>query len=289
LKIEESGKMTSHKGTEPSLSTKKIISSKITGQDYEVRIYLPHSYPYYPDQNYPVVYVMDGNLFGEMVAGIARLMAFSHKYPEVIVTSVGYPLTLYGEGFKKLITLRGLEFTPSPDPEFEEEHKKWLGIEDFRTGNARLFRRFLLDELAPVIETEYRVRPDDRTLLGHSASGLFTLYAMFRQPEAFQRYIVGSPPLRYANGLMFRIEGDYAAEHNALPARLFLGIGSEEELLQPKLDAMVSVSAFYQFSAILGSRNYAGFHFENKVFEGFDHLSVPATLFSAGLRSVFLE
>jgi len=281
--------MASPTETVTSLSTKRIISSKITGQDYKVRIYLPHSYPYHPDQNYPVVYVMDGNLFGEMVSGIARVMAFSRKYPEVIVTSVGYPLILHGEGFKKLITLRGLEFTPGPDPEFEQEHQKWLGIEDFRTGNARLFHRFLLDELAPVIETEYRVRPDDRTLLGHSASGLFTLDAMFRQPEAFQRYIVGSPPLRYANGLMFRVEGDYAAEHNALPARLFLGIGSEEELLQPKLDAMVSVSAFYQFSAFLSSRNYEGFYFENRVFEGFDHLSVPATLFSAGLRSVFLE
>jgi predicted alpha/beta superfamily hydrolase len=112
---------------------------------------------------------------------------------------------------------------------------------------------------------------------------------MFRQPEAFQRYIVGSPPLLYANGLMFRIEGKYAAEHNALPARLFLGIGSEEGLLQPKLDALVSASAFYQFSAFLSNRNYEDFHFENKVFEGFDHLSVPATLLSAGLRCVFLD
>ena len=281
--------MASPAETVTSLSTKRIISSKITGQDYEVRIYLPHSYPYHPDHHYPVVYVMDGNLFGEMVSGIARVMAFSRKYPEVIVTSVGYPLILHGEGFKKFITLRGLEFTPGPDPEFEEEHQKWLGIEDFRSGNARLFLKFLLDELAPVVETEVRARPGDRTLLGHSASGLFTLYAMFRQPEAFQRYIVGSPPLRYANGLMFRIEGDYATEHNALPARLFLGIGSEEELLQPRLDAMVSVSAFYQFSALLSSRNHEDFHFEKKVFEGFDHLSVPATLFSAGLRSVFLE
>jgi len=282
-------KLASPAETAPPLSTKRIISSKITGQDYEVRIDLPHSYPYHPDQNYPVVYVMDGNLFGEMVSGIARLMAFSPGYPEVIVISVGYPLVLQDEGFKQFIRLRGLEFTPVPDPEFEEEHQKWLGIKDFRTGNARLFHRFLLVELAPVIETGYRARPGDRTLLGHSASGLFTLYAMFHQPEAFQRYIVGSPPLRYANGLMFRIETDYAAQHNALPARLFLGIGSEEELLQPKLDALVSVSAFYQFSAFLSSRTYEGFHFEHKVFEGFDHLSVPAALFSAGLRSVFLE
>jgi predicted alpha/beta superfamily hydrolase len=281
--------MTSNKETITSLSTKRIISSKITGQEYEAQIFLPHSYPYHPEKNYPVLYVMDGNLFGEMVAGIARVMAFSAKYPEVIITCVGYPLSLHDEGFKKFITLRGLEFTPKPDKEFEEEHQKWLGIENFHSGNARLFHKFLLDELVPVIETEYRARPNDRTLLGHSASGLFTLYAMFSQPEAFQRYIVGSPPLRYANGLMFRIEVDYAAEHNALPARLFFGIGSEEELLYPKLDAMVSVSAFYQFSASLNSRNYESFHFENRVFEGFDHLSVPAAIFSAGLKSVFLE
>jgi len=271
------------------LSAKRIISSKITGQDYEVHIYLPHSYPHQPDQNYPVVYVMDGNLFGEMVSGITRLMAFSPGYPELIIIGVGYPLTLHGDGFKEFVTLRGLEFTPDPDPEFEEEHKKWLGVKDFHTGNARLFHSFLVDELAPVIEGAYRVRLNDRTLLGHSASGLFTLYAMFHQPEAFQRYIAGSPPLGYGNSLMFRIEEDYAAKYNALPARLFFGIGSEEELLQPRLDAMVSVSAFYQFSAVLSSRDYQHFQFKKRVFEGYDHLSVPAPLFSAGLKSLFSE
>ncbi len=104
--------MTSPGETFASLSTKRITASKITGQKYEVRTYLPHSYAYHPDQYYPIVYVMDGNLFGEMVAGITRVMAFSCKVPEVIVTSVGYPLSLHDEGFKKFITLRGLEFTP---------------------------------------------------------------------------------------------------------------------------------------------------------------------------------
>jgi hypothetical protein len=57
----EDRKMASPAETVIALSTKRIISSKITGQDYEVRIYLPHSSPNHPDQNYPVLYVMEWN------------------------------------------------------------------------------------------------------------------------------------------------------------------------------------------------------------------------------------
>lgn len=269
-----------------SFPVQRILTSKINGQAYVIRIHLPFSYAYNDDHLYPVIYVMDGNLFGDMVAGIARLMAFSRTFPEVIIASVGYPLELYGEGFIHFVKRRGSEFTPVADAEFEEEHKKWLGIDDIQSGNAPLLSRFLLEELVPVIESEYRTRSNQRVLLGHSASGLFTLFMLFHQAKEFLGYVVGSPPLSYAKDLMFRVEADYAARHTALQARLFTGIGSQEELLEPKLDAMVSVSASNQFAARLSSRNYAGFHFEYQVFSGFDHLSVPAAIFAAGLKSV---
>ena len=162
----------------------------------------------------------------------------------------------------------------------------WLGISEFQSGNTPLLYRFMLEELVPVIESEYRTRPDQRLLLGHSASGLFTLYVLFHQPEAFLGYVVDSPPLSYAKDFMFRIEADYATRHSALSARLFTGIGSQEELLEPELDAMMSVSASNQFSARLSSRNYTRFHYEYQVFAGFDHLKVPAAIFAAGLKSV---
>ena len=52
-----------------SIPVQSSLTSKIYGQGYALRIHLPFSYAYNHDHYYPVIYVLDGNLFGDMVAG----------------------------------------------------------------------------------------------------------------------------------------------------------------------------------------------------------------------------
>ena len=127
------------------------------------------------------------------------------------------------------------------------------------------------------------------TLAGHSLGGMAAAYSLLQRPQRFQRYVIGSPALGYGERALFACEKEYAAVHKDLPVRVFLGIGGDEETANSRnwLDALVSVSDFHCFAAVLESRGYEGLTLTRRVFEGHTHLTVPAPLFQAGLASVF--
>ena len=103
-----------------------------------------------------------------------------------------------------------------------------------REGGA--FWGFLHQELIPLIESEYRADPGDRTLLGHSWGATFGLHPL-RDPDEFHRYVIAS------SGPNFDDEANYAREHDRLPVRLhFVMEESESEVatLERFLDTLTS-------------------------------------------------
>ena len=64
-----------------------------------------------------------------------------------------------------------------------------------KNGGAANFLRFIREELQPFIDKEYPTIPSDRGYFGDSLGGLFGLYALFNEPETFNRYIIGSPSI----------------------------------------------------------------------------------------------
>jgi predicted alpha/beta superfamily hydrolase len=141
--------------------------------------------------------------------------------------------------------------------------------------------------LLPMVEAEYRACPGDRALLGHSAGGMFALYTLWQEPRSFRRFVIGSPPLGWGEEALFTLESDYAREHDSLPARVFLGIGREEDTNATPLDALVSVSAFHRFITVMEHRQYKELALISKAFEGQTHCTVIAPLFLEGIRYVF--
>ena len=69
----------------------------------------------------------------------------------------------------------------------------WL--EPHVEGGAKRFLGFIREELIPFVDSNYPTNPEDRTLLGASLSGLFSVYALLQHPETFNRYVAGSPAL----------------------------------------------------------------------------------------------
>jgi predicted alpha/beta superfamily hydrolase len=293
-------------------------SQRILAKEYRISVSLPASYDHAPDKTFPTVYMVDGNVFYEMVTGTARLMAMSGLIPEVIVVSVGYPLDgLYGDNWLQFFVRRSKDLTSVVDERYEEfvstlvndpkrartAVTKKKDYEEFdstvvndpetkvETGRAESFHKFLTAELTPLVEERYRVNPHDKTLLGDSTGGHFALYSLFTEPGGFQRYVVGSPTLGYGERALFKLENAYAESYQELPARLFLGIGDQEELAPFSAlghrGVIVTVSDFYRFAAILQERGYDGLQFTKRVFTGFDHTDVPGPVFAAGLRYVF--
>jgi hypothetical protein len=140
----------------------------------------------------------------------------------------------------------------------------------------------------PLINSEYRTKPDDRALWGDSFGGLFGLFVLFHQPDAFNRYVIGSPSIWWDQAVAFTYESDYAANNSDLRAKVFMSVGElEEPEGVPEAAAMAMVSNVYKMAELLQERNYPSLELTKHVFEGETHSSVLPMVLSRGLKVVF--
>ena len=89
---------------EVSLGKKFLIKSKILGQDNEIQVYLPKSYKDSIQQEYPVLYLLDGQRFFTNGVAIQKSLRSPIALPEMIVVGVNSTQTtrrpLFGDGKK---------------------------------------------------------------------------------------------------------------------------------------------------------------------------------------------
>jgi len=195
------------------------VHSSNTGHDYRIFLSKPQQPP--PPGGYPVLYVLDGNALFPIVALQANAL---ENRPDpalrasVVVVGIGYP----GEALYD-VDKRARDYTPPPA-------NTDAGKEDARYGGAERFLNFLQTELKPLVEARYRIDPQRQTLFGHSHGGLFTLYTLINQPQAFQNYLAASPSLWW-NDRQLLAESDRLLKNPARfkPTRLWLTVGGAEE------------------------------------------------------------
>jgi enterochelin esterase-like enzyme len=147
------------------LILKRDVPSEYLGRPRDVAIWMP---PGYEDSNerYPVLYMHDGqNLFVPSMSftgvdwgvdeSIVRLVE-AGKIPPMIVVGP------FNTGAARL-----QEYAPEQD--------------------AALYAKFLLEELKPMIDAEYRTLPDrDHTaVMGSSMGGIVSLYLAYHHPDVF--------------------------------------------------------------------------------------------------------
>ena len=147
------------------------------------------------------------------------------------------------------------------------------------SGEAPKFLAFLTDELFPRIESDYRIDPTKRVLMGSSFGGSFTLYALFSEPTLFAGYVAASPAVTYGSRAAFVQEATYARDHRDLPVRLFLSVGDQEPLYGPVAQFMETVRA----------RNYEGLVIETRIIEGERHAGNKPEAYNRGLRFIFQD
>lgn len=234
----------------------KHITSNVVSDSFYILISVPDGY-YTSDKKYPVLYVLDGDIAFGMAASIARYLQIGENIPELIIVGIGY-----GKIDKSAGEKRRRDYRP------------------VKSGGAENFLLFIKDELIPYIDSNYRTIPNDRTINGYSIGGLFTLYALFTQPDIFNRYIVGSPSLLWDNSSIFSYEENSPEKIADKKINIFISVGSEEsdEKYFDPTDKMVTQ---------LQERNYSGLKLEAKVFNGSTHLMGPPESLTHGLISVF--
>ncbi len=269
-----------------AMASEPPLSFRGAGYDYdhEVLVTLPASYPVAPDRSYPVLWAMDGVLQHMLVAGIVNMYAFGRRLPEIIVVSVGHSSEQGMPGFLK----REFDLNPPGswfgDDALAERTTTELNGPFFKDLEPHLrgdrFLDFLVDELRPALAGKYRMN-GDHALMGHSSGGYFTGYALLARPGDFSGYIISSGTSRET----MQLEEEYAASHEDLPARVFVGAGNGE--LNLAMSAARIVSRTTMLVENLRMRQYPSLVLKSQLYTDRDHFNVIPPLFADGLEHLY--
>jgi predicted alpha/beta superfamily hydrolase len=115
------------------------------------------------------------------------------SFPELIIVGV-----TWGGVNPNPDSLRARDYTPTNEARLPQ------------SGGADKFLSFMKNELFPFIETNYKADKNNRTLMGCSLGGLFTLYTLFTQPELFTGYAAASPAVGWDREVLYKYEKAFA-------------------------------------------------------------------------------
>jgi predicted alpha/beta superfamily hydrolase len=232
------------------------------GREYHLSVALPEDYRT-STQAYPVIYVLDGDLFFGMAAGLTPLTRWFWGVPEVIIVGISYGMDSYDHWAQ----VRELDFKV---PEVRDAPPESV---------AHLFLEALTQEMIPFIEANYRTIPSDRGLYGYSSSGFFVLYALFHKPDAFQRYLSGSGDLYIAVPYVMQHDATLAERDATHPIQVYLSAGELESDQFPY---------FHQLVAFLEQGNYPGLTLTSEIYAGERHGAEGIALtYLHGLRMLY--
>ncbi len=204
--------------------------------DTPIHIYKPPSYHENYAKAYPVIYIHDGqNLFDPEFAFGGRTWSVDQAINRML-----------GEGLMDEVIAVGVfnrgagrlnDYTPSFDPNF-------LGIG--AGGGANQYADFLINEIKPFIDTEFRTLPQPRHtgLMGASLGGLVSLYIARRWPFVFSKVASLSSSFWWNNRNLLQ---DVVQSNKFVPLKIYLDVGTQN-------DGLPETRAMYQALIQLGYR-----------------------------------
>ncbi len=245
--------------TIPGSEVRKITSTVVAGQEYELHILLPAGYTT-STKKYPVVYLMDSQWDFPLVKSIYGQQYFDGFIPAMIVVGV-----TWGGVNPNPDSLRARDYTPTNEARAPQ------------SGGADKFLDFMKKELFPFIETNYKADANNRTLMGCSLGGLFTLYTLFTHTDMFSGYAAASPAVAWDNEVIYRFEKAFAAKKLANPVRVYITVGDVER----------GRPVFEKFAATMVKPTNGNVYLLSKVLENTGHSGTKSETYSRGLQYIF--
>ena len=243
----------------PGSQTRKITSAIVNGEEYVLHISLPGSYSK-SNKKYPVVYLMDSQWDFPLLTALYGQQYYDGFVPELIIVGI-----TWGGDHPNPDSLRARDYTPTNEKQLTQ------------SGGADNFLSVIKNEIFPFVEKNYRIDENDKTLIGCSFGGLFTMYTLFTHPEMFNRYVAASPAFTWDNNILYKYEEQYHGNKSNPPAKLFMCIGGVE----------TSVPAYEKLSTFLKDRHYSNLKIESKVLENTGHSGTKGIGYEKGLQFVF--
>lgn len=243
----------------PGSQTQTFTSDIVKGQPYVLQISTPAGYAS-SNKKYPVVYLMDSQWDFPLVTALYGQQYYDGFIPEVIIVGI-----TWGGDHPNPDSLRARDYTPTNVKNTPQ------------SGGADPFLSVIKNEIFPAVEKTYRVDTSDRTLMGCSLGGLFTMYTLFTHPNMFNRYIAASPAFMWDNNVLYKYEAQYHNSAPNPPARLFMCVGGVE----------TSVPEYENLATFLKNRNYPNLQIESRVLENIGHSGTKGEGYERGLQYAF--
>ncbi|MDQ6903198.1 MAG: alpha/beta hydrolase-fold protein, partial [Bacteroidota bacterium] len=185
---------------------------------------------------------------------------FDGFIPEVLIVGI-----TWGGPHPNADSLRARDYTPTREGRLPQ------------SGGANNFLSVIKNEVFPLVEKTYRVDANDRSLVGCSLGGLFTMYTLFTHPDMFHRYVAASPAFTWDNNVLYKYEKEYQAKTSNPPAKLFMCVGGVE----------LSAPEFKKLTQFINDRNYSNLKIESRVLENTGHSGTKGIGYEKGLQFIF--
>jgi predicted alpha/beta superfamily hydrolase len=248
-----------HESKPFNIGTEYTVHSTYLNEDRPVIVYTPLDYEKDTLQNYPVIYLLDGEWNFHHTSATVGFLANNGRIPEMIIVGI------------KNTENRTHDLTPGtvqPEPSYPTN------------GGADSTLNFIQNELFDFVERNYRVN-DYKILIGHSFGGLFAIHTLIHHPGIFNSYIAISPSLWWDNQDLVLNQSESFFENNKdLVGHLYMTMGNENNTM---------VGGAWKLAALLEEKGPPNLKWAfNRMIEE-THRSIPFRSTYKGLEFIFKD
>jgi len=254
--------------------TASRLYSKSVGDTFSISINLPKGYNKLQQRNYPIVYLLDANIYFDILATTLNKYADLGLAPDVILVGIGY------KDFQAMDSLRNRDDTyPTAIPEYE------MSI----SGGADKFLAFINNELIPQMDKKYKTDTSRRILMGHSLGGYFTAYAMLQDlqgnSKGFSSYIAASPSIHFNKYYLLNRFEEIKVQSGSRKIKAYFtfgGLEDDEDKDDPGM--MKNKDVLSQLSTLFSNKHSNQLIFKSDMFSNLGHMDTQMPTFIKGLQ-----
>lgn len=214
--------------------SKSNISGQITGNiryhknfkgrsvlPRDIIVWLPPSYDSVPNKYYPVLYMQDGQ---NVIDPLTSSFGVDWQIDEVADSLIG------ARSIQEIIIV-GIYNTENRGSEYNN------------TELGRAYVNFIIEELKPFIDANYRTLPDYKNTAvgGSSSGGLISFIIAWENPDVFSKSACFSPAFKISTIDYVAPVQNYIGAKKDLKIFIYNGGIGLEEQLQPGIDEMMHV------------------------------------------------
>jgi predicted alpha/beta superfamily hydrolase len=244
------------------------LFSKNVNDSFSIFVSLPKDYAKKKNQNFPVIYLLDANVYFDIIAD-----AMNEIHSKAILVGIGY------KDFVMMDSLRNRDYTfpkASPQDSFPI------------SGGAFNFLFFIKNEIIPYIDKAYRTETNNRTLMGHSLGAYFTLFVLMQEilntDHTFKNYVAASPSLHYGNKFLMDQWKQSVVYDNSIQQNLWLTCGAKEDIEDSA--GTEGIDNFNSFVQILDSSKYKNVAVKVEIYPAFGHMETAVPTFVKSLKEI---